>query len=205
MSFVELLNKVPKGQKENYTFIESFEQLLRTQSELFSNFNDLLSNRTTSNWSKEMTPEDQVNFLNSYEDLLRREANLFGDFEQKLNDSWSTFGGDYYYDPDGPGVIPQHTAAAQRELLTSLEDLLRRQEKLYGGFSNLEVGLDKNVSHEDRVKFLSSFEDLLRRESKLLSSFEDLIKMNFNSTKTDSLNYNPTKSDSIPVCQWCSD
>ncbi|MFB3764527.1 MAG: hypothetical protein ACE14P_04685 [Methanotrichaceae archaeon] len=204
MSFAELLNKIPKGREENYTFIVSFEQLLRTQSDLFSNFNDLLSDSTTCNWSKEMTPEDQVNFLNSYEDLLRREANLFASFEQKLKGSWQAFGGDYCYDPDGPGAVPQHTETAQRELLASLEDLLRRQEQLYGGFQKLEASLDIRVSHEDRVKFLSSFEDLLRRESQLLLDFEYLIKMNFKSTETDSLDYVATESDSIPPCQWCS-
>lgn len=173
--FEDLLHTVATDQKECYQFIASYEQLLRSQNVLFSRFQELLYNSSQEGWDEDLLASDQIDFLNSYEDLLRREAGLYAGFGHKLDHCWKALGKDYRYDPDGPGGIPEHSASAQRELLASFEDLLRRQAVLYDGFQRLELQLDAGVGYEDRVKFLSSFEDLLRRESDLLQGFEDLI------------------------------
>jgi F0F1-type ATP synthase alpha subunit len=67
---------------------------------------------------------------------------------------------------------------AQWEFLASLEDLLKRQTKLYKSFALLLQNIDKNAQpqeHEALVDFLASFEDLLRLESNLIMSFENLM------------------------------
>jgi hypothetical protein len=58
--------------------------------------------------------------------------------------------------------------------LSSLEELLRDETKLFSGF---EVLLNQtNASINETIAFLDSFEDLLRRQTVLYSGFESMLK-----------------------------
>ena len=78
---------------------------------------------------------------------------------------------------------------AQWELLASLEDLLKRQVRLYKGFAFLFHEIDQGAPPQERqalVNFLASLEDLLRRESDLIAGFEDLMSRKFAQSGTNS-------------------
>ena len=78
---------------------------------------------------------------------------------------------------------------AQWELLASLEDLLKRQVRLYKGFEYLFHEIDQDAPPQERlvlVEFLASLEDLLRRESNLIAGFESLMSWKFDQTGSNS-------------------
>ena len=168
-SFQDMLLEIPQGDAENYTFTSSFEQLLRGQANLTSNFGKLLVRPDGNGWDSGLGDEDRTYMLKSYENLLRDEAFLFAGFEVKLTLAWPSLDG---------YTAPGHSMDAQWEFLASLEDLLKRQTKLYKSFALLLQNIDKNAQpqeHEALVDFLASFEDLLRLESNLIMSFENLM------------------------------
>ncbi len=168
-SFQDLLNQVPEGAEENYTFITSFEQLLRTQAKETAGFEELLLNESGSGWDNDFTSANRTDLLRSYESMLRDEAYLFAGFNVKIRNSWESIDN---YTPDGL------TLDAQTQFIASFEDLLKRQTRLYHGFELLFKKIDVNAepqTHEDQVAFLASFEDLLRVESNLLMGFQDLL------------------------------
>ncbi len=168
-SFQDLLNQIPDGTEENYTFITSFEQLLRAQANLTSCFEGLLLNASARGWDGDFTSTNRTDLLRSYETMLREEAYLFAGFNSKIENSWESLDN---FTSDG------HTLDAQTEFIASFEDLLKRQTRLYHGFELLLKRIDVNAepqTHEDLVAFLASFEDLLRVESNLLMGFQDLL------------------------------
>jgi uncharacterized repeat protein (TIGR01451 family) len=172
-SYSDLLNEIPRGEAENYTFMASFEQLLRAQANLTSSFEGLLSNQERSGWDKDLGKEERTYLLKSYESQLRDEAFLFAAFETKIIDAWISLSG---YTPPG------HSMDAQWEFLASLEDLLKRQVRLYKSFETLLKRIDEEADPQDRqdlVNFLASFEDLLRLEANLLMSFEQMLYAKF--------------------------
>ena len=175
-SFQDLLMRLPQGAEENYNFTVSFEQLLRSQAHLTDCFQELLANDSRRGWDSYYSPEDRAYLLSSTETLLRDEADLFAGFSSKINDSWSSLDG---------YVAPGHSMDAQLELLASLEDLLKRQVRLYKGFVYLFHEIDQGALPQERqahVKFLASLEDLLRRESELIRGFEDIMGRKFAQT-----------------------
>lgn len=172
-SFQELLNQIPDGAEENYTFITSCEQLLRAQANLTSCFEGLLLNETGSGWDNDFTSANRTDLLRSYETMLREEAYLFAGFNAKIENSWVSLDN---FTADG------HTLDAQTEFIASFEDLLKRQTRLYHGFELLFKRIDRNAepqTHENLVAFLASFEDLLRVESNLLMGFQELLEEKF--------------------------
>ena len=172
-TFQDLLMRLPQGAEENYNFSVSFEQLLRSQAYLTDRFQELLANESRRGWDSYYSSRDRTYLLNSYETMLRDEADLFAGFSAKINQSWLSLDG---------YVAPGHSMDAQWELLASLEDLLKRQVRLYKGFVYLFHEIDTDASPQERealVKFLDSLEDLLRRESDLIAGFEDLTGRKF--------------------------
>ena len=178
--FQDLLMRLPQGAEDNYNFTVSFEQLLRSQAHLTDRFQELLANESRRGWDSYYGSEDRTYLLRSYETLLREEADLFTGFSAKINDSWVSLDG---------YVAPGHSMDAQWELLASLEDLLKRQVRLYKGFVYLFHEIDQGAPPQERqalVKFLDSFEDLLRRESDLIMGFENLMSRKFAHTGNNS-------------------
>ncbi len=178
--FQDLLMRLPRGAEDNYNFTVSFEQLLRSQAHLTDCFQELLANETRRGWDSYYSSEDRTYLLNSTEALLREEADLFAGFSSKINESWLSLDG---------YVAPGHSMDAQWELLASLEDLLKRQVRLYKGFVWLLHEIDQGVPPQERlalVEFLASYEDLLRRESDLIGGFEDLMSGKFAQTGRNS-------------------
>lgn len=180
LGFQDLLLRLPRGAEDNYNFTVSFEQLLRSQAHLTDCFQLLLSNQSRRGWDSYYSSEDRNYLLNSYEILLRNETDLFAGFSSKINQSWLSLDG---------YVAPGHSMDAQWELLASLEDLLKRQVRLYKGFVYLFHEIDTDASPQEReelVEFLDSLEDLLRRESDLIAGFEDLMGRKFAQTGRNS-------------------
>jgi len=172
-TFQDLLMRLPRGAEDNYSFTVSFEKLLRAQAHLTDCFQQLLANDSRRGWDGYYSSEDRTYLLNSYEVLLRDEADLFAGFSSKINQSWLSL--------DGYSA-PGHSMDAQWELLASLEDLLKRQVRLYKGFVYLFHEIDQGAPPQERqalVEFLASYEDLLRRESDLIAGFEDLMSKKF--------------------------
>ncbi|HUM80652.1 MAG TPA: hypothetical protein PLQ38_02650 [Methanothrix sp.] len=175
-SFQDLLMRLPRDAEDNYNFTVSFEQLLRSQAHLTDCFQALLANDTRRGWDSYYSSADRTYLLNSYEVLLRNESDLFAGFSSKINDSWLSLDG---------YIAPGHSMDAQWELLASLEDLLKRQVRLYKGFVYLFHEIDQGAPPQERqalVDFLASYEDLLRRESDLIAGFEDLMTQKFAQT-----------------------
>lgn len=180
-TFQDLLMRLPRGAEENYNFTVSFEQLLRSQAHLTDRFQELLANESLRGWDSYYSTEDRTYLLRSYETLLRDEADLFAGFYATINDSWSSLDG---------YIAPGHSMDAQWELMASLEDLLKRQVRLYKGFEYLFHEIDTGASSQERValvEFLASLEDLLRRESELIMGFENLMSKKFGQTEINSL------------------
>jgi len=140
---------------EDFDPLANLEALLRSQSDLLDNFDDLLSSTPT-------TTEEKVLFFDSFEDLLRRQAILVSNFEDMLKDVW--------YDM---------SADRQLTFLCSFQDLVNRE------MTQIAVFHDKiNQSWEDippanQTRLLASFEDLIRRQADLEASYEDLYKMTY--------------------------
>jgi len=179
-TFQYFLMDLPRGPEENYSFTVSFEQLLRSQACLTDRFQELLANDSRRGWNYDIGSEDRTYLLRSYEALLREEADLFAGFESKINESWSSLDG---------YVAQKHSMDAQWELLASLEDLLKKQIRLYKGFVFLFHEIDQSAPTQERralVEFLASLEDLLRRESNLLMSFEHTMGRKFSQMGSNS-------------------
>ena len=173
-------------------FMNSYEDLLRSQFGLMGSFENLLKNTTLNSTMSYM-------FLDSFDDLADRQQRGLYSFEDLVSFSWSGL-----------------DACQKIKLTDSYEDLLRRQaaiitsneDLLKRGFCKLTAEDKKQLLErfEDRVKFevvllkkfedwlhhqqmmegteydtwiafLSSFEDLIRRQSNLLDSFEMLMKI----------------------------
>jgi len=164
-----LLHTVPATDEENYTFLVSFEQLLRSQSDLTSSFEDLLTNSSSTGWDTEYTEENRTYLLKSYEQMLWDESFLFASFNMKINDSWMSL---CNYTANG------HTQDAQTELTASFEDLLKRQTRLFKSFDLLLNKIDI-TNHQDMIDFLAAYENLLRVEANLFRSFNELLCMKY--------------------------
>lgn len=140
-------------------FLTSFEDLLKSQYELIKSFEDLLKIRLP-----EMSANQKNDFLESFERLLESQSGLIENFTNILDQSKEEFL------TDGT-VMPEFS-----ELLFSLEDLVRNQDKLLKSFEDvLEIVLPE-MSPNQRDDFLRSFEDLLVNQSELLKKFKDLLK-----------------------------
>lgn len=143
-------------ESEGYTdvgFIQSLEDLLRSQAGLLSSF-EFLMHQTPTNLT------DTLMFLDSFEDLLRRQAVLFDGFEAMLKLKWCSM-----------------EKEDQQTFLASFEDLLKRQAYLLHRFKlHLKEDWCK-FPPENKTRFLASFEDLLRRQCNLFKSYEELFLM----------------------------
>jgi len=166
--FEDLLHTIPDNKSMNYTFLVSFEQLLRSQAALTSDFEDLLTNETSTGWDTEYTATNRSALLWSYEQMLYDESFLFASFNMKINDSFVDMCG---YKADG------HTQTATTELIASFEDLLKRQNRLFKSFNVLLSDVDTN--NNEMVQFLDAYETLLRIESNLYMSFYNLLDMKY--------------------------
>ena len=83
-SLLSALNLGTAEETEGYSdvgFIQSLEDLLRSQAGLLSSF-EFLMHQTPTNLT------DTLMFLDSFEDLLRRQAVLFDGFESMLKLKW---------------------------------------------------------------------------------------------------------------------
>ena len=148
----------------------SFEQLLRSQADLTSSFEDLLTNASSTGWDDEnYTVENKTALLWSYEQMLYEEAFLFASFNVMINDSFADL---CNYTADG------HTQDAQTELIASFEDLLKRQNRLYKSF-NLLLNDEPTLDNDVMVDFLAAYENLLRIEANLYMSFYNLLNMKY--------------------------
>lgn len=150
------LNLGAAEEGEGYTdvgFIQSLEDLLRSQAGLLSSF-EFLMHQTPTNLT------DTLMFLDSFEDLLRRQAVLFDGFEAMLKLKWCSM-----------------EKEDQQTFLASFEDLLKRQAYLLHRFK-LHLKEDWcDFPPESKIKLLASFEDLLRRQCDLFKSYEELFLM----------------------------
>lgn len=132
-------------------FIQSLEDLLRSQASLLSSF-EFLMHETPTNLT------DTLMFLDSFEDLLRRQAVLFDGFDAMLKLKWC------YMEKE-----------EQQSFLASFEDLLERETYLLQRFK-MHLKEDWNeFPLENKTKLLASFEDLLRRQCSLFKSYEELF------------------------------
>jgi len=168
-SFQDLLMRLPRDAEDNYNFIVSFEQLLRSQAHLTDCFQALLANDSRQGWDSYYSSEDRTYLLRSYEALLRDEADLFAGFSSKINDSWQSLDG---------FIASGHSMDAQWELLASLEDLLKRQVRLYKSF-DLLLNKINTTDSDEMVDFLAAYENLLRIEANLYMSFYNLLNMKY--------------------------
>lgn len=114
-AFGVLLDKTNRTTDESIDFLDSFEDLLRRQSSLYSGFESLLK----SQWYN-LDCEQQRIFLDSFEDLLHREVRLYARFNGSLEQIWLSLPGE-----------------EKVKLLASFEDLLRRQADLFKSFEEL--------------------------------------------------------------------
>ena len=155
-SMLSALNLGAAEEGEGYTdvgFIQSLEDLLRSQAGLLSSF-EFLMHQTPTNLT------DTLMFLDSFEDLLRRQAVLFDGFEAMLKLKWCSM-----------------EKEDQQTFLASFEDLLKRQAYLLHRFK-LHLKEDWcDFPPESKIKLLASFEDLLRRQCDLFKSYEELFLM----------------------------
>ncbi len=133
--------------------IASLENLLRSEAQLLSSFEEQLRNTNT-------TLNETISFLDSFEDLLRRQSVLYSGFESILKSQWYRMNCD-----------------EQKKFLESFEDLLHRETILFASFANHTQESWEVLPREQQVKLTASFEDLLRRQTNLLKGFEDLYKM----------------------------
>ena len=155
-SMLSALNLGAAEEGEGYTdvgFIQSLEDLLRSQAGLLISF-EFLMHQTPTNLT------DTLMFLDSFEDLLRRQAVLFDGFEAMLKLKWCSM-----------------EKEDQQTFLASFEDLLKRQAYLLHRFK-LHLKEDWcDFPPESKIKLLASFEDLLRRQCDLFKSYEELFLM----------------------------
>lgn len=128
-SFGVLLNKTNTTVNETIIFLDSFEDLLRRQTVLYSGFESLLK----SQWYR-LDCLQQKEFLDSFEDLLHREVKLFARFNSSIEESWPT--------------LPNEEKV---KLLESFEDLLRRQTKLFKSFEELYMMTNGGLTVEKYV------------------------------------------------------
>jgi hypothetical protein len=154
------------------SFLDSLEQLLRDEANLFTGFDFLLHKTTT-------TVEEKVAFLTSFEDLLRRQTKLYKGFEDMLHIGWDCM-----------------NVEDQEKFLASFADLLDREAILYTSFENLIKNNWTDFNQEEKNKFLISFEDLLRRQTELFKSYEVLLK-----TKRGGISIEKTADKSVIGCE----
>lgn len=153
-SLLSALNLGTAEETEGYSdvgFIQSLEDLLRSQAGLLSSF-EFLMHQTPTNLT------DTLMFLDSFEDLLRRQAVLFDGFESMLKLKWCRM-----------------EKEDQQSFLASFEDLLKRQAYLLHRFKQHLKEDWSDFPPESKIKLLASFEDLLRRQCSLFKSYEELF------------------------------
>lgn len=152
--------------------IASFEELLRSQSDLLAGFERLLLD----------VPAGQrecYQFIASSEQLLRTQTVLFSRFQELL------------FNSSGEGWDEDFLASDQIDFLDSYEDLLRREAGLFSGFQQKLCQCWKDLGKDYRYdpdgpgglpehsataqrEFLASYEDLLRRQAVLYDGFQRL-------------------------------
>lgn len=150
--------------QNNSTFMASFEDLLRKQTELHNSFSSILGSGSTWNFND---PDTQALLLNSYGEMLYEEKGLYNSFLDLLSETWCNT--DFQNSPNCPGV------ETQMEFIYSFEDLMARQEALLVNYYNLTSGLDPAVATEDKVILVEQFENLTRWHSIKLSELIDLM------------------------------
>ena len=124
-----LLDRTNRTTNESIVFLESFEDLLRRQTSLYSGFESLLK----SQWYQ-LDCEQQRIFLDSFEDLLHREVKLYARFNSSIEQVWES--------------LPR---AEKVKLLDSFEDLLRRQADLFKSFEELYMMTQGGLTVEKAV------------------------------------------------------
>ncbi|VVB67685.1 Uncharacterised protein [uncultured archaeon] len=133
--FEDLLHTTPKTVDDSVMFLSNFEELVRNQAVLLSEFGDILKSR----W-RSLSRQEQHTFLCSFEDLIDRQVVLLTGFANLSEEDWNRF-----------------DSKNKTKFLSSFEDLLRRQSDLiksyedlyritYGGIT-IEKSVDKTVVH----------------------------------------------------------
>ncbi len=192
-----------------YESMKSYEDLLRSQTELIGSFENLLKNSTLE--------YDEYNyhyqFLDSFDDLAMREQLGLNSFEDLVSRNWSTLS------PSEKISLTQSfedlirreatvlssnedllkrgycdvSASQKQELLDRFEARLKYEVILYTKFEDW-LHFQQTIENDPALKetwidFLDSFEDLIRRQAILLDSFEMLLKI-----RCDSIYLNLTKT-----------
>jgi hypothetical protein len=189
------LGKLLGGFKFDTGFMDSYEDLLRSQFGHMGSFENLLKNTT-------LNSSMSYKYLDSFDDLSDRQQRGLYSFEDLVSSSWSELNvkqkiklTDSYED----------LLRRQAAVITSNEDLLKRDFCILGA-ENKKRLLDRfeervkfevvllrkfedwlryqqmieDTEYDSWIAFLSSFEDLIRRQSNLLDSFETLMKIDCN-------------------------
>ena len=167
--FESLLHKYSgefSGQN-NSTFMASFEDLLRKQTELHNRFASILGTGTT--WNSSFNdPDTQALLLSSYGQMLCQEKQNYNSFLDLLNDTWCNKD---FRDHSSCSNVDN----SQMEFLYSFDDLMARQDALLTNYYNLTYGLNPGVATEDKVILVELFENLTRLHSLKLSELIDLM------------------------------
>jgi hypothetical protein len=180
--------------------INQFEEILRSQSSLLSNYENSLDAILE---NQDVNINIKLEMLRDYENYLRCETIHIDIFETLLEDDWShlttieqvklldsledllrrCIRHSIYFDSrlsliwgKIQGIAPEsgHTYPPRIEFLASLEDILKRQKILLDRFQVLEADLDSIVSQETKISFLASNEDLLRLLSNPINGLGNL-------------------------------
>jgi fibro-slime domain-containing protein len=137
-------------------FKESFEDLLRRQSDRIESFENLLGNLFVENMT-ELTVENKTSeLLESFENLAKQQEGLLKSFQEMINAT----------------SLPQ---ARFISLLNSSEDLLHRQCGIKESFLDL-LNETKPYLGANFTELMSSAEDLLRSDAELLKTFEGQVR-----------------------------
>lgn len=178
--------------------IESFEDLLKSQTGLLASFEDLIKSQSSYTGSDtictrpECRPCPGTEFVESFENLLRTQTRLYSSFEDLLyakdNKCWNE------------GL---NTRLERAVFLKSYEDLLRKEAFLFLSFETILKTNDgacwRGLQPPEQRRLLASFEDLLKRQVKLYKSFETLEK------KLDaglSNPYRPNPNGDLTESEW---
>jgi hypothetical protein len=178
-------------------FMDSYENLLRSQFKLMGSFENLLKNKTLNSTMSSI-------FLSSFDDLADRQQHGLCSFEDLVSFRWSLLNVSQKIKlTDSFEDLLRRQAA----IITSNEDLLKRafcklsmeekkhllerfEDRLNSEVDLLEKFEDwlhhqqiiEETEYEASLAFLSSFEDLIRRQSDLLDSFELMMKIDCTQT-----------------------
>jgi fibro-slime domain-containing protein len=167
------------------SFKESFEDLLRRQSERIESFESLLGllpkqNRTAELFeSLENLTEEQEGLVNGFEGMINATSLPQPRFIRLLNSTEDLLDRQYVIKENFMNILNQSKpflGANFTELTSSMEELLRSDAQLLSGFEGLVSNLFSlsGVTLNQKIYFLESYEQLLEDQSQLLEKFEEL-------------------------------